>query len=108
MRLMPKAANSICAAKRPKMATNIRRNFSLGTFMRMRAPSTAPMTEPNAMGAATGVTISPRAKYAAALAAAVHGHNRHDENPAGHAQHSTEHAGAERHREQPPFKADRH
>src|ERR1700722_13079664 len=71
MRLMPKAANSICAARRPKMPMNIRRNFSLGTFMRMRAPSTAPMTEPNAMGAATGVTISPRAKYPAALAAAV-------------------------------------
>src|SRR6202020_2785910 len=71
MRLMPKAANSICAARRPKMPMNIRRNFSLGTFMRMCAPSTAPATDPNAMGAATEVTISPRAKYAAALAAAV-------------------------------------
>ncbi|HEY2678848.1 MAG TPA: hypothetical protein VGI65_17885 [Steroidobacteraceae bacterium] len=39
--------------------------------MRIRAPSTDPSTDPNDTGAATEVTISPRAKYAPALAAAV-------------------------------------
>jgi hypothetical protein len=40
--------------------------------------------------------------------AMLSGENGHDKNSAGHSQHAIEHAGSERHREQPQFKADLH
>ena len=44
---------------------------TLGTARRILAPRTAPTTEPSATGPAIDGTMSPRTRYAPALAAAV-------------------------------------
>src|SRR5262249_37436550 len=68
---MPRPLRLIWIASATSTTTKSRRTLSFDTAMRMRAPRSEPTTDPRATGPATAGTMSPRMKYAPALAAAV-------------------------------------